>query len=371
MSEREKLSDNENNIEKLHKFVREKYLDKMFTVEELAYIWYGKDIFEKEEVDNIQKIVIETPYFESDVRRLFLFKARNIEDVKEDLKPKELKQNELGEFVEKYFNEYNYKKASYMLGQKKVILNFDFPRAIDTSINKKMVEFEEETNWSIEINEQTNINAAEVVIRQLFKDGDIKKISYHHGENMVLVTLNSDYKITGEIEEFKNETGLKLQIKGQNIEENVLNKNDESYFQVNKEKEKLEQNKTFEIIEQKFYYEEFKPYKKGIKTNSNGKYIELSFISPIIGAKYKNKIEELAEETGWSFAIGKSVNQNEIINLAVRLCNEANVSLKKNPSFNPSTLEVTLKTSNEIDENEFKKIKDEFDYKTGCRIQQA
>jgi hypothetical protein len=115
-------------------------------------------------------------------------------------------------------------------------------------------------------------------------------------------------------------------------------------------------------------YEEFKPYKKSIKTNHMGKYIELTFISPIIGRKYLHKLEVLSKEIAWNINISTSVNQNDIINLALQLCAENKIKLKKNPAFNGAALKVILKCES-IDEDIFLKIKETFDHNTGCNLE--
>ena len=97
-------------------------------------------------------------------------------------------------------------------------------------------------------------------------------------------------------------------------------------------------------------------------------YIELSFISSIIGSKYGEKIQDIAEQIGWDIGITNSTNQNEVIALAERLCSEQGISLSKNPSFRPNDLAIFIKPI-EIDESKLDEIKKQFDYKTGCKLE--
>ena len=130
----------------------------------------------------------------------------------------------------------------------------------------------------------------------------------------------------------------------------------------------LEQNKALELIDEAFMYEEFRPYKKSIKNNHSGKYIELTFISPSIGRRYVHKLKELSENLAWNIDIATSINQNAIVNLAVQLCDENEVKLKKNPAFIGGALKVILKCES-IDEAKFLKIKENFEYNTGCILE--
>ena len=124
----------------------------------------------------------------------------------------------------------------------------------------------------------------------------------------------------------------------------------------------VEQNKALNIIDETFEREQFRPYKKSIKSSTKGKYIELTFISPVIGKKYEKNIGELVRLTGWNMKVANNANQNEILQIASVLCKKKGIDLKKNPSFNSSDLSVELK----LKDDNVEKI--EFEYKTGCML---
>ena len=69
-------------------------------------------------------------------------------------------------------------------------------------------------------------------------------------------------------------------------------------------------------------------------------------------------------------SISNSVNQNEVINIVVRLCVKEGIKLKKNPSFNLGTMEVTLSLEDGSKEV-LEKIKSEFEGSTGCYLNTA
>jgi predicted metal-dependent RNase len=359
----------EENIKRLWEFILDNYGQKLFTVEELIYIWTGDSDIKVSEMDRIQKLIIQSIYFESDLKRLFLFKSKTKEEVEEASREKALKPNELGELTNQYFVKFNFKKSGFIYNEKKVILNFDFPDTVDKKIYNIMEEFQEKTGWRVEINNTVNINEASSIIREVLYNAHIKKISYKLQEKKAIVVLNSDFKAAEtELKDFKNKTGLELIIQGQMLEELGIKEEFKSNFAESKDKSKvMEQNQALNFIEESFKYEEFKPYKKSIKSNAIGKYIELTFISPEIGGKYSEKLNELAEVTGWNMSTANSINQNEIINLAVALCRKEGIKLKKNPSFNSSNLNVELKFET-LQEEKLNKIKEEFEYKTGCLL---
>ncbi|ADK16262.1 MULTISPECIES: MBL fold metallo-hydrolase [Clostridium] len=352
----------ENNVKRLWEFVRYNYGERLFTLEELIFIWKGNNKG-KNALEDFQRIIVECPYFESDTRRLFLFKINSEDKVSQSLKNNEIKLNELKEAADKYFNKFNTKKISFICDQKKVILNFDFPGVVDKSIYGKIKKFEEEVKWKVEINNSVNINAVSEVVRINLQNISIKKISYRLGENQVVVMLNSKCNVEKEkLAEIENITGLQVLIQSPGID-----LKDSMLIKAEDECEMMEQNKALNIIDETFEREQFRPYKKSIKSNSKGRYIELTFISPIIGKKYEKNIEELVHLTGWNMKVSNSANQNEILQIASILCKSKGIDLKKNPSFNSSNLSVELKLEDDNVEN-MEDVKKEFEYKTGCML---
>lgn len=351
------------NIPDLWRFIYESYGDRLFTTEEINFIWSGTRKIKASEAERVQKLILSSPYFETDPRRLFLFKTKSQEEVSEALKPGDLKQNELNDMVYEYFSEYGYKKASIMLNEKRIRLNFDFPDAVEKSINEKIAEFQDKTSWKIDINENANINAASEIIKKLIGEDNIKKVSFYGGKNAVTVFVNAHTACPDIAEKFKEKTGLDIAL----LEEKEINMKSQEDFYVSGSVEKLEQNEALAIIDAAFREEEFKPYKKGIKNNEEGKYIELAFISPSVGRRYGKKIEDISNKIGWNISISGAVNQNEVIRLAAEIMKEKGIILKKNPSYNPSDNSVTVKLQVNAEEA-FEEIKQVFKNKTGCSL---
>ncbi|WP_406541626.1 MBL fold metallo-hydrolase RNA specificity domain-containing protein [Clostridium ljungdahlii] len=247
----------ENNVKRLWEFVRYNYGERLFTLEELIFIWKGNNKG-KNALEDFQRIIVECPYFESDTRRLFLFKINSEDKVSQSLKNNEIKLNELKEAADKYFNKFNTKKISFICDQKKVILNFDFPGVVDKSIYGKIKKFEEEVKWKVEINNSVNINAVSEVVRINLQNISIKKISYRLGENQVVVMLNSKCNVEKEkLAEIENITGLQVLIQSPGID-----LKDSMLIKAEDECEMMEQNKALNIIDETFEREQFRPYKK-------------------------------------------------------------------------------------------------------------
>lgn len=365
LQEKESLSTE--NIEKLWQYILLNYNDKLFTIEDLMYVWSSEKVFDEEYIRDFKNIIINTVYFDNDIKRLFLFKARTKEEVEEELKPKELNQQEIIEIVENKFKDYNYKKISLMIDKKEVILNFDFPQAVPKTITAVIEEFKEETGWHIGINEKLNLNEAEILIKSLVYPASINKVSFYPEKYTVNVLMDESYKYDLEILNiFKEKTGWDIKINEQGVNNTYSNAlEEEKLFFEAKDCSQLEQNVALNIIDLAFLNEKYKPYKKSIKSNYKGKYIELAFISPIIGEKFTEKLCHLCNETGWNIAISDKVNQNEIINITKILCSKYNIELKKNPSFNPSDISLKLNITN--GEENFHVLRKEVEEITGVK----
>ncbi|MBE6042785.1 MAG: MBL fold metallo-hydrolase [Clostridium thermopalmarium] len=351
--------------EELWNFIRQNYGDRAFAIEDIIFIWYGKEGNSKEEIQRFQDILLNSIYFKQDLRRFFMYRVCSLEDVEKELAPKELKQNEVLDLVEKYFKEYDYRKAGLKLDEKKVILNFDFPRAVDKSIYARMEDFTKETSWDIEINERSNTNAAEALIRNIFGAMNIKKISFHLLDDKYIIKADKPaYNLEEICARFKYLTGLDIDFIFD--EAGKEDKGCEEEIWVSNSDKKMEQNKALQYIDKFFCDKEFKPYKKSVKLPNS---IELCFISPNIGLKYKEDLKELSLQIGWNVSIARSVNQNEVIKTALQLCLQNEIKLRKNPSFNPVNLQVTLKLDmDSVDLDKLNKIKKIFDYNTGCSL---
>lgn len=354
----------EDNIKELWEFIFENYGQRLFTIEEIIYIWNGNNKISSMNLDKIEKLIVHSVYFDNDTRRLFLFKCRSREEIEEETKDRELKPNELNEKISLYFSKFNFKKASIIYEDKKIVLSFDFPDIVSERIYDSIENFKRQIQWDVDINSSLNINAVNILIKELFYDADIKKISYKLENKKVLLILNSEYSFDKErLQKFKEKTGLDLMIQNNEAGKEINNNIVEGKNKLNA----MEQNQALSFIDNSFKEEKFKPYKKSIKVSNNGKYIELFFITPVIGDKYKEKLYSLVEHTGWNMCISRSVNQNEIINFAVMLCGKNEITLRKNPSFNGSNLSVELKLENK-DENKLKLVKEKFEYNTGCTL---
>ena len=367
MQRKEELS--EQNIMHFHHYVWEHYQQQLFTLNELFYLWSGTKSTDEDKLNPFQQVLLNTVYFENDRKRLFLWKAREEKDIALDLEKKEPTQQQLGSKVEEMFRGYPYKKISYSNENKSITLGFDFPDALDQSIETTFRQFTEGTGWSITINENMNFNAAEMMIRGYFGYENVDRISYfivNKRYQVVLKKAPETLQSKKLCDDFLKNTGWELVITSQDQTADVTGEPTNDYF-ITENSQSVEQNEALYLIDLTFEEEEHKPYRKSIKQRENEKYLELTFITPMIGRRYAKLIEALTKQLGWNIAISDKVNQNELLNKASFLCQKHQVVLKKNPSFLPGKMSVKIQI---VDgEEHLSKVREEFRKETGCELE--
>lgn len=355
-------------LAKFYQYILLHYEHMLFTIEELYYIWYGVKSYEEEQLKEFQTTIVSGIYFESDRKRLFLWKAREHKDVEDDLITKELTPQQLTQVIENLFVDYNYKKISFMNEKKMVRLIFDFPDGVDSQINQVFEEFVAQTRWQIEKNDNINNNAVDILIKSYFQYGNVLKISFLIATRKVKVTLS---KVPDDIqnirEDFARQTGWEMMMSSDATELGDNARVDHNYVNPQNKTNSLEQNEALYLTDLTFAELEHKPYKKSIKRNGSHSYLELVFITPKIGRRYIEEIQALSNQIGWDITISDKVNQNELITMAQILCVKYGVELKKNPSFIPRNMSIQVNALS--GEDNFGKMQEEFKDRTGCEIE--
>lgn len=375
--------------ELLWEYWRKHYPGKTFAISQIARIWYGRAIFDDTILQSMQNALGESNYFVPNARRLFLWDAVTPEDLAAILAPKELTQQELSAQVEKTFSNFPYRKISYHNGRREVILQFDYPDAQNQQDFAEAVSaFAEATGWHAALNPATNHNAASILLSSLFEDR-IAKISYHTDRKNYAITLTgvSGPKDQESADRFHAVTGWSLSVNGEFLApsstdshlssgnettddggSSLKQENDASGFFLpcDPSTETAEQNLAFYCIDQVFENLPHRPDRKSLKQDSGGRYLEISFISPVIGHRYHNELQDLANQTGWRIMIAEKINQNELFKIARLLCMKYEISLNRNPSYLPERRTVQIKIQTTTNPEILRQAADEFLEKTGC-----
>lgn len=381
------------------------YPGQAFPVSRIAHIWYGKErgylpdaVSDETLLQEMQNLLLGSRYFSPNERRLFLFEANPPEKVEQALAPRELTQQELALEIERYFSDFPYRKISYHNGRKEILLQFDYPDSQDRdSFLEKADAFAAATGWNAGISPSMNHNAAALLLSVLLGER-IAKFSYFADRKCYTVTLcesaeGGEVSHTGTVasdagggemshteaaasdaeaaEQFLAATGWSLVINGapgsaasgSSVPESV---HDDFFCPENARTEMAEQNLAFFCIDQTFESLPHKPEKKSLKQDAHGKYLEIAFISPMIGNRYATELQTLSNQTGWRICIADRVNQNGLLKNAQLLCLKYDISLAKSPSYLPERRAVQMKLREEAPAERLKEVAAVFTELTGC-----
>jgi len=348
---------NEENLKLLWQYlVENKQEFNYITAEHAILIWNGKELLEKDEISRVFELLKKSVYFEQNPRKPYLFRILSAQELEERLKPKPMEQNRMRELAFEMFAEYGLYKVGMNNENKVVTFYFNFPQ-VAKRLEEKIEEFEKLTLWKVDINPNINLTYASEYVKNLLKNYNVKllKFSYNPVINAIMIRIKEKFEQMKNLsEKFLEETGVSLIF---DVEEN---KQEEG---INLQKNKMEQNKALLLIDLYFENEKDRIYKKSIK--EGGKYIELSFVTPFVGEKYKDKLVQLSEKTGWDIRVSQTINQVEMINILSEILSKYNIEIQKNPSIYPTTREVKIKLSEDVDENVLKRISEEFFERTG------
>jgi predicted metal-dependent RNase len=363
---------NEDNIEKLWRHIyRKTGVETGYSVEELIYLQEGIDN-PSERGDKIERylnILNESSYFTPNRRRLFLYHPVSEEELAEDDGVMEM--NQMFAVVDSLFPvESGLYKRGARIEDNTILLYFNFPEVAVAEYGGEIERLKEETGWGVEVNEDCNqVALEEMVYRLLPADIDVKKISYYRNQKRCEVSLAQEVEGREEfIDKFRDLTGIELIINTPETDVSKTAEDELSLRQVDSAR-MMEQNRAFDYIDDVFSPLEVKLYRKSRKEAGGIPYLELYFISPEVGERYKNVIKKLEEDTGWNIKIGSTPIQNEIINLARRMTAAYDISLSKNPSIYTDKALVKVEASGEIAQAVIDDIKERFREKTGYNIQ--
>ena len=332
----------------------------IFSSEDILKIWNDNIDLNDENVRSVMNILTNSKYFTPDRRRPFLFRLATQYDLEEEEGPMEV--NQMLRMIDEFFPPQTglYKKGA-RFEQGIALLHFNFPQRAAKIYTERFKDFEEHTGWKVEINEECNLVALENVIYNLLPKGcTIKgKISFYREEgavNVAIKRLTKDDKTRIEFE-FGEITGLDLiiddglptkQVKAPSAKEG-----------------QMEQNRAFAIIDRAFSSTEHRLYRRGLKSEGQESFIELSFITSQIGEHYKDVIRDIENETGWEIRINPNPNQNELVKLARRVLERNGLFVNRNPSIYPGERRVKLSPSDEWERAAFECAGDEFYQSTG------
>jgi predicted metal-dependent RNase len=309
-----------------------------FTVEELLYAWSGNNDYSETECPPFSRLLTASRYFVPETRRPFIFHAVTPATLAANEPDQQLEVNHMLALVDERFPPQTglYKRGA-RFEEKVALLYFNFPLPAAAKYRNQFAAFTAETGWQIRLNTECNLAAAQDLVAQLLERdaAALSKFSYLPVENRVKVQLNREVKELSRIQAtFRELTGMELlsEVSGAN---SVI-----SNTPVKATADQVEQNQALAVIAEAFAAQPDKLYKKSLKPIDGNPGIELSFISPQVGERYRELINQLESRLRWPIRINSTPNQNEILNTGRRLLAQNQVHLRKGLSYLPKEMQV-------------------------------
>lgn len=109
-----------------------------------------------------------------------LVRVRNSrEEVAQRLAPKEWTVQEIDNCIRELFKAFPFKKISFHTDSREVLLNFDFPDAVDREAFGAQAQlFAEKTGWTIEVSPSMNFASAALLLGTLFGKGKYLELAF-------------------------------------------------------------------------------------------------------------------------------------------------------------------------------------------------
>ncbi|HBN08606.1 MAG TPA: hypothetical protein DD435_08140 [Cyanobacteria bacterium UBA8530] len=107
---------------------------------------------------------------------------------------------------------------------------------------------------------------------------------------------------------------------------------------------RMEINATYARVDRAFTEQPHSPRRKSKKADAEGPYLELAFVSPKVGERYRPIFEELEYETGWKVRLSPTADQAAIL-AALREVIPGDWEMSKSPGIHLSSETVLLRLS--------------------------
>lgn len=255
------------------------------------------------------------------------------------------------------------RKAGMDTLRKQLTLYFDFPNRATELYAEPIEMLGELTKWDVIVAPDVNQQALGTALIELLPTGAqiVKGPSFFIDKGEVGAEISGLDDPATLIEKYENLTGFRLLLNTRG-ENNTASAAVTTTAKAPSGRTQLEINAAYKAI--KDALEPHGLYKTSLKQGG----IVLSFISPQVGNRQMDAIQQLAEQTGYELSIHPHPNQNAILQVAQQLIRQGNLTVRKGPSIYVDRGEVVYAVAGEPNENDVAQIMQVFEDTTGYRL---
>jgi hypothetical protein len=340
-----------------------------FPADELYCIWYGLLPPSDEEASRFEAVLRDSAEFTAHPQRLFEFAPAPPKPLEEASCPTRDFQ-ELAERIDaKLPADAKLLRKSYQPGVPHMLLVFAFPDVARERFGAELERIFLETGWTYEIHPRPNPAALASEIGAAIPEPTLlaRSPSIHLEERRAKLHLSRALQPDDEaawaeaLAHVRAGTGFELEL--------VLQATTPTAKVARDSEGRLEINMAYLAVRSAFADEPVSPRRIGRKTGAAGgePYVELSFISPEVGARYRTKLDALAQEIGWPLQVSPKADQNAIVEAARSLLRDHRI--RRGPSFAPADRKVKVELESAVPSEEWERIQGAFEEVTGYRLE--
>jgi Cft2 family RNA processing exonuclease len=258
------------------------------------------------------------------------------------------------------------RKAGYRLDQHTLVLTFDFPTAAVERYASEIAALETETGWKVEIPPEANQNALFALAAEVLPPGwkVIKGPALHRQERRVALTaVPAPGRAAPGVEQarrrFREESGFDLDLAvtaaphPAPLHAQPLPGTPGAPWEINAAYASIRAGLEGSSL-----------YRTSLKDGE----ILLSFISPQVGERYREQIEQLEKQVGWRLRIHPQSNQGAVVEALQAIFTREGVRILKGPGIYLERSEVAVTAANLPEEDRQGEIAVEFLERTGFKL---
>jgi uncharacterized protein len=269
--------------------------------------------------------------------------------------------------LELFGEEAGIRKVGMDLNTGQMTLSFNFPTVAEEKYGDLIERAEALTNWQVNISPDVNQNALGMAVHELLPpEATLRKgPSFFLGQGQVKIEVEGDIDTTELTKQYHEKTGFELLV---NDNGNTKTDSGETTAQSasatpGASNNQMEINAAYDLIRSQL--NEHGLQKAGLKQGR----IVLSFISPQVGLRHYDKIEELARQTGYELTVHPHPNQNAITQEAQKMMVQNGVRIVKGPSIYVDRNTVGIKTDTELTDEQRTQLEERFEHITGFKLE--
>jgi Cft2 family RNA processing exonuclease len=359
----------EDDMGALSRHVRETYREgASFSPDDLHRIWYGAGPATDDDAAGFESALRASAHFSPHPVRLFQFVPRE-PDVK-PAAPFEDVTALMARIDAALPAGAGLLRKSYQSGIPHMTLVFAFPEAAEAKHRDALGIVFSGSGWTYSFHPEPNLTALEREVRAAFPDPDLaaRRISTKLHERRVTVYLRRalhDEELPGwdaAAAAIRQRTGFRASF--------VVEQGTPAAKVARDGEGRLEINLAYAALRKAFEGERHAPHKIGMKPGLGGQasHIELSFISPQVGERYREKLAGIARDIGWRLEVSPTPNQCAILDAARALL--ASASVRKGPSFVPAERKVRVSLVSPPEPSSWARLAAEFEETTGYSLEE-